>query len=837
MKDLRKALTKQQVIKPGPVEPIALFRSLKIRSGSPIKEIWAPQAEALQAWHEQRANPDVLFQLKTGAGKTLIGLIAAQSLVNETKSRVIYCCATNQLVEQTREKADELGIATATYMWGAWDRAEVFQRALGPVITNYAALFNGKSIFSRETFSAVIFDDAHTAHDAIREAFTLSIDRAGHSELYEGLLARVERYFRSVNRGYVFDTVVEGSDPATVLMTPLFEGRRNAEAFTELLKEHGVEDAKDLLFPWGHLAGRLDRCVMLFDSHRVQFTPMLPPVHTLKAFKPGVRRVYLSATLRLNDEFIRTFGRMPEPVITPGGRAGDSERLFLIAKAEDIDDAARSWAEEATRGLKAIIMVPSTSAAGKWTSEAEIFSSEAGHQRIQEFRKSKDQRLVFVARYDGIDLPDDACRVMVVDGLPTGMSLLDRFFEQHLERAGISDAKIASRFIQLLGRTSRGMSDYGVVFLVGKRLLDWVLPPVHKALLPEHVQKQIGVGERLSDVPDFSARELVEECLRQTDAWRDVYEEAMDAATIEAEPSTQERERADVLARAERKASEAIWDEEPEDAVRILAGVRSDAFIRERSLGAWLLHWQALSSQLAGDQEGATTLYRDAASAKREVGALPGDVASASAADESAHSPQAKRMMSLLQERGPARVTQDLAASNIELLDGDASAGVHEEAIRRIGEYLGYDATRPEKQTDGKGPDDMWVVPSGSPVLVFDAKTRKVNKTYNKDLIGRSAQHALWVSQKHDDAERHHFIVGPRVPATPQSTIPPGLRVITREELARVASEVAGVYDRATRRGLPLFYAAEIELGLVDTGLTWDAVPTAWESVRLDAIV
>jgi hypothetical protein len=480
-------------------------------------------------------------------------------------------------------------------------------------------------------------------------------------------------------------------------------------------------------------------------------------------------------------------------------------------------------------------MVPSSRIAACWDGRAEIFDTDAGHQRIQEFKRSKDERLVFVARYDGIDLPDDACRVMIVDGLPTGMSLLDRFFEQHLERAGISDAKIASRFIQLLGRTSRGLSDYGAVFLIGKRLLDWVLPPIHRALLPEHVQKQISIGERLSDLSDFTARELVDHCLLQTKDWRDVYEDSMDAAVAEPELTQSDREDAEELARVERKAAEALWDDEPENAGRTLAAARDKAFARERNFGAWLLHWQAFAAQLVGDQALATRLYREAAGAKRDLGAVPRK-SGLPAADETAYSPQASRMAAILQDRGDARVERELKKVREDLLNETASAGVHEAAIRSLGEYLGYDATRPDKETGGKGPDDLWANPEETLVLLFDAKTKKVNKSYDKELVGRSAQHAIWTQQKYPSADRHHYIVGPRVPASPQSTIPPGLRVISRDELARVASDVAAVYSRAVRRGLPLFHAAEIEEGLSEGGLQWESLPSSWETVRLDAI-
>ena len=70
MKDLRAALSKQPTHRYGPAEPIALFRNLKIRPGSTIQEMWAPQADALREWDVKRTAKDVLFQLNTGAGKT-----------------------------------------------------------------------------------------------------------------------------------------------------------------------------------------------------------------------------------------------------------------------------------------------------------------------------------------------------------------------------------------------------------------------------------------------------------------------------------------------------------------------------------------------------------------------------------------------------------------------------------------------------------------------------------------------------------------------------------------------------------------------------------------------
>ena len=560
----------------------------------------------------------------------------------------MYCCATKQLVDQTRDKADELGLAAATYHSGQWDDQEVYQKGQAPVITTYAALLNGRSIFRTENVEGLILDDAHTAHDAVRSAFTLTVDRRDHENLYNAITAQVRTYFESVDREFVFDAVREHRDLSTVLMVPMFEALRHVDEYRDILLKAGVENARNMLFSWSHIASKLDRCVVLFDHQRIEFTPLLPPIQQIPSFRDGVRRIYLSATLEVIDEFIRTFGRIPEIIIAPGGRAGDGERLMLFPPKGSNEEDARQWADNTTNGLKAAIMVPTWHTAEHWRASADLFSSDDGHERVQQFASSSDERLVFVARYDGIDLPDDSCRVMVVDGLPSGLGLLDRFFEQHLERLGISSLKIASRFLQLLGRTSRGMSDYGVVLLTGSRLLNWILSPSTRALLPGLVQRQLTLGERLGALKDFTSKELIESCLRQTPQWSDVYQRGIrETPVTERTPPQVDREMA--LALAERQAADSYWEGNYEKGVQSLSQVLEDAFAAERSLGAWFLHWIAFGYQVLGDMEAAKKHYNDAAAVKRELGRIP-EYSSPQASDQRASSSQSSIMAGLLQK-------------------------------------------------------------------------------------------------------------------------------------------------------------------------------------------
>jgi replicative superfamily II helicase len=109
-------------------DPIRIFGGLTQRGQ--VETLYGPQQEALNVWHQKhRAKSDVLFSMNTGGGKTLVGLLAAQSLVNETRGKVLFVCPTNQLVQQTAAQAEDCGITVATYGSKAWTNRDRYDSA------------------------------------------------------------------------------------------------------------------------------------------------------------------------------------------------------------------------------------------------------------------------------------------------------------------------------------------------------------------------------------------------------------------------------------------------------------------------------------------------------------------------------------------------------------------------------------------------------------------------------------------------------------------------------------------------------------------------------------
>ncbi len=92
--------------KPKPIHPREVFNSLPKPPG--INDLYASQAEVLDAWFGRRSDRDIVIKLHTGGGKTLVALLMAQSLMNELGGPVIYLTPTNQLVDQVIAKSKDL---------------------------------------------------------------------------------------------------------------------------------------------------------------------------------------------------------------------------------------------------------------------------------------------------------------------------------------------------------------------------------------------------------------------------------------------------------------------------------------------------------------------------------------------------------------------------------------------------------------------------------------------------------------------------------------------------------------------------------------------------------
>jgi hypothetical protein len=304
----------------------------------------------------------------------------------------------------------------------------------------------------------------------------------------------------------------------------------------------------------------------------------------------------------------------------------------------------------------------------------------------------------------------------VLDGLPGGEHLQERFLIRSLRAARVLEERLRTRVIQGAGRSTRGLRDHSVVVIVGGDLTRFLMRREVRQALRSETQAEIAFGITNSEVSVEELRELVRSCIDQDDDWQTEAEPYISDLRRDARrtlpPGT---EPLAAMAKQEVKAWNQAWRGDLEDATRtaveVAQGLTDGALSPYRALWLYLAAaWQDLAALEAGSaalKESARELFRKAhASARgmswmRELAPLePGEIsldpldglAVRAVANNPARSLEASRWLALSN-----KIADGLAATE---------ASRFEPALSELGKLLGAEAYKPP----GKGrADSVWI--------------------------------------------------------------------------------------------------------------------------------
>jgi Type III restriction enzyme, res subunit/Helicase C-terminal domain len=812
-----------------PVDPIVIFQRARV-SDSSINDLWLAQGDALRKWHEHRNENDIAVSLNTGAGKTLVGLLMGQSLVNETRSSVVYVCSSIQLVLQTEKKANGYGLPVTRYVEKNFSN-DLFSKGEALCVTTYQALFNGRSIFFNRDLVGIIFDDAHAAEHLIRDHFSLHVGKKQFEKIYATVTAEFADYFNAAGLAATYKEVRQGTAGRLVLIPPT-ELRRSHAAVRDALSNSEIPKDPDTRFAWAHLKDRIDLCAMIVSPSAITLTPPFVPVRTLRYFSNDVRRIYLSATLSAPDAFIRTFGREPSFHIQPSTTAGECERMILVPSkmAGNGDDI--KTATTAIRNHKALILVPTYARAEKW-SPIKPPPKEKATSLIEEFKNTKaTKKLLLAARYDGMDFPGDMCRVLVIDDLPSGVNPLDRYLWEYLRLSSRLMTAIASRVIQSFGRISRGMSDHGVVLITGKRLVEWLQVPRNAAALPRFLQKQIQLGLQMSGgVEANGVAGMIQSCLQRNPDWLGAYERfILDAPT---ESQTPQPVNTGELALAEAKYAEHIWHRNFNGAASQLQKTLDIAAKVSLGTVCWHKLWLGFALECAGDADTARRLYRQAHTGERNIPPPRPDSGTAIAENISSQVRGASYQFEVAPNsriQAPRSLERDLTP-----LGGGASSAQTEEALHLLGQYLGFEASRPD-QEHGTGPDVLWIF-GDAWAFCADVKTDKEQSSvYRKSELGQLSDHVQWVKNNFSVDKIVPAFIGPEVSVSDVANPPAGVKVATLEKFRTIGDAIVTAYRDVASSALSTTLLEVLNEEFARRELLWPALERLMQLVELRSL-
>lgn len=787
MVDFDKLRTQKK--KPKVIEPTEIFRRLPKPPG--INDLYTSQAEVLNAWFLRRTEKDIVVKLHTGGGKTLVGLLMAQSTLNETSEPVVYLTPTVQLVNQTLEKAKALGIHAVPYERGQ-PLNDDFVNAKAIMVGTYKALFNGRSKFGLrgdphpQKVGAVILDDAHAAFSVVRESFTLEVDADNDRDRYESLAGLFRNAFKQTDRLGTFDDVVSGSE-YSVVEVPYWAWHEKLDTVRQQLRG----DSEKYALVWPLLRDNLHLCHALISRRAFTITSMLPLVNLFPTFFEASRRIYMSATIADDSDIVRMFDADPALVkkaLTSRSLAGVSERMILIPDlmsfSFDVQKAVRKlldwWVEK--RNLGAVVLVSSDPAAEKW---ADVGKVAKGSAEVESLVNALQERktfgpAVFANRYDGIDLPGDSCRLLVMSGLPSGTSSYELFRASSLYGGVTITRMLAQRIEQGIGRGARGSGDHCVVLLVGSDLAGWIAKEANFQFLTSATKAQLEIGSEISkevgDLKDLA--QTIKRSLDRDQAWIEYHAETLAELVDETKPDSVSF----LIAAGERKAINLWGDGYLEQAIARLEKVIADDAIDSQTRG-WMEQLAARIADRWGHKERAEELQRQAHGHNRNLTrpmvlppyrplSVPGTQANSIVREIGGY-----RL-----RRGIIQAFEDIVAN----LDKNASANQFEKALADLAPLIGFSSERHD--TNGEGPDVLWLLP-GKTGLVIEAKSRKKAKNaLTKTEHGQLLVAAEWFAKNYKGYECVRVSVHPKNKAT-KAAVAGASHALTYEKLAALVDD------------------------------------------------
>ncbi len=774
---------------PLPTDPAAIFQRLP--KPPHINDLWDGQAKALSAWNDRRKENDLVIKLNTGGGKTLIGILIGQSLLNELREPVIYLCSNNQLVEQTLEKASEVGLAAIGYGGAVLDAR--FLNADVLLVAPYHALFNGLSRFGvlrsgKEPvkLGGIICDDAHSAMGVVRSAFTISITRKEHQELYEDLSGRFRTDFETAGRLGTFDDIVQRQDFG-VLEVPYPAWLPKANEIRELIARDHADAFK---FQLPLLRDHFRLCHALISSRELTITSLQPLVHLFPSFQECKHRVYMSATIADDSSLIRTFDANPKGVanpIIPASLAGVGERMILAPSLMELNrpplEVTKKIAKTVAEQFAGVVVLTQSEVQAKqWEDVGAVAMGDEVAQAVKDLKGGKSRGpYVFASRYDGLDLVGDACRLLILDGLPTATNVYELFRAEALRGNSSINVGLAQRVEQAIGRGTRGAGDYCVVLMLGKELTAWITRSASLSLMTSSTRAQVEMGYEITKSLT-SAEELWEallQCLKRDRGWVRYHAETLADKSEQPKVDTQAVE----VALRERLYIRASLHNDFEQATRTVRELAEGDAGLDAALRGWLLQLAARAAYISGQHEPSQELQREAFRANNllvppavkpkyepivEVGQQVGNIL-----DEVVRFALRKGVV-------------DEFERTVSFLTPAATSNQFEEALRRLGELLGYRAQRPEHQFR-VGPDVLWLC-GADRGFVIECKHRKDPKNpLTKDEHGQFLTSLQWAKDNYAKREISGFIVHPAL----EATAPAAAEKTSLMDLARLGELVA----------------------------------------------
>jgi hypothetical protein len=496
---------------------------------------------------------------------------------------------------------------------------------------------------------------------------------------------------------------------------------------------------------------------------------------------------------------------------------GIGERMVLVPRLMATSaESSLQWPDLATlcrklsQNYAVVVLAPSHEDAKQWSQVGALVVAKSDDvpDAVKALRAGTAKFVVFAARYDGLDLPDEACRVLVLDGAPKAASAIDGVDMLCVGATTTRQRAIMHRIEQGLGRAVRSPADHAVIILFGSDLVTYIAHLDTRSELTDQTRRQIEFGMEIAQATKgekmkkggswvSELEQIALQCLTRDAGWKAAYQER--AAPQPTSPADKAKQVARIAqATTERVAWEKHVSNQGGEAAQLIrtylnASQRSppeQAFLLQRA--AWYIRRENPATSLeiqryAREHDHQLLLPPDGVKYQKET---------------RTNLSAAQRFVAWLgrfMHRNAAIDAIETMRSHL-VFAPDSSYELFERALFDLGTALGFDSRRPDREA-GIGPDNLWM--EGQYVVVIEAKNNVQGETpITKDHAGQLMNSASWASQLYTERSKHFSIIAhPRTVLAEEAYLPEAMRVLTPGALKGILEALAHVVTSVEREG------------------------------------
>ncbi|WP_214835071.1 DEAD/DEAH box helicase family protein [Exiguobacterium sp. E4787] len=790
--------------------PIEIFDLLPNKNEKYNGLLRHPQVEVLEEWYSKNFDEDnTIIKMNTGSGKTLIGLLILKSYLNDGKGPAAYVVPDNYLIEQIVKEANDLGIKVTK------DPNDTdFEKGEAILVITIHKIINGRSTFGinemKKNIGCLIVDDAHACMKIAKSQFAISIPRS--NSLYSSIFEIFKDTIKHQSESRLLE--LEDGDRGVQQLIPFWDWQEKIADVTKLLharREDNSENNSSLFYNWALIKDNLSLSDCIISSEEIVINLDFLPVEVIPSFNECPRRIFMSATIEDDTVLVSHFNiesTSVEAAITPKKANDIGERLIVIPQEinpEITDNELKGYFKSLSGNKNVVVLVPSEYRSRFWDDVADVVVKEQ-RDLIRTTQRLKDGHVglvVLINRYDGIDLPRNACQVLVLDGLPDARGVFGKFEELALSGSRQSLIDKVQRIEQGMGRGVRSKEDYCVVFLMGNSLVKALYAPDAKNAFTEATRKQLDLSRMINkEIENGELEEIdatIKYCLNRDPEWVTLH----NATILKVKYNPELTFNNDTL--EQKKAFDLAKNRNYQDASGVIQVLVNKANGKTKGyLKYKMAKYTNFYNNVAAQEMVITSKNLNSALPYPISGIAYNKVRFINASQVDRIIDFNTNTYSSTNEYvlGFRAVVEKLQFINY-------SANNFEQAVKDLGNHLGFISQRPENEFN-KGPDNLWATGENS-ALIIECKNEATTSTISKRYCNQLNGSLVWF-------ENHYPLISKRIPimihpynrfeyaATPHATT----RIITKEKLEELRENLGSFitqvascsYDKPTVAGL-----------------------------------